>query len=88
MVILENVTALLKRPAGGGPSNAYVAYELLRACLPMHVKIFKLDPRMFGSPQVRGRLYFLAIPISRLPGMDPVHVDEMLRLLMHGVRRH
>ena len=65
-LILENVRALASPPGGSanpsGPSNASVVSEILRRSLNFQALVFSLDPRMFGSPQVRGRLYFLAVP--------------------------
>jgi site-specific DNA-cytosine methylase len=83
----ENVTALLRaavdeKKQAVGPSNADVACLLLGKCLNMHIKLWRLDPRLFGSPQVRGRLYFVGVPLRKLPGNSSQDADVQFDNIM------
>ena len=71
-LILENVRGLgrpcVDKNGDSKPDNATVVCELLSRVLDMHVFVYKLDPRLWGAPQVRGRLYFVGIPRQVLQG--------------------
>ena len=61
---LENVTALMNAPSEHGkpvgPDNLTVAMHLLSSQINFHTKTFQLDPRLFGVPQSRKRLWLLS----------------------------
>lgn len=59
LLILENVPPLARRPNGGGRSNLQEVAAQLWNKLGMLLKVFLLDPRLFGTPQSRGRLWMV-----------------------------
>lgn len=82
-VVLENVPGLLLRPEEG-PSNADTACYFLELD-GFFIVIWLLCPRLFGVPQSRARLYFLAIEKRVLDdlGMDEAQAEVCLTEAMN-----
>lgn len=81
-IILENVCALARPPKEGntitGPDNLSVVVHQLGVICDCWTKVFVLDPRLFGVPQCRPRLWLLAIPRKGLceAGLDSAAADK------------
>ena len=91
--ILENVCALSSAPKakgrGGrviGPSNLDVCVYRLKAELGFAVVVLSLDPRMFGQPSSRSRLYMLCVKMQVLAtaGMS---LDEFTTLATETLKK-
>jgi len=74
---LENVTPLLYPPVDEddkttitGPCNVDVIIFVISTVLCFHVILHKLDPRYYGSPQSRHRLYFNCFPRTALEALE------------------
>jgi len=69
-IVLENVQALVTPPRAGGqvvgPDNLTVAVRMLSDEIGFFTKVFLLDPRLFGVPQSRSRLWLCAFRRSAL----------------------
>ena len=88
-LILENVRGLgrpcVDKNGDSKPDNATVVREFLSRVLDMHVFIYKLDPRLWGAPQVRGRLYFVGIQRQLLQGYAAGDVDALFASVMDTI---
>ena len=85
-LLLENVQGLARRHADGTPSNLRVALEQLRKKNFAHA--YLLDPRVFGNPSSRLRLYIPVVPLWLLAklGIDSTALPECcLYRLTHAV---
>lgn len=67
-LVLENVTALASCTPGR-LSNLDMVVQLLRSELSMVTKVWHLDPRDFGTPQCRPRLWMSCVPKRELKRM-------------------
>ena len=84
MLLLENVLGLATPPRHGGPSNLDMVIQQLSQRLSMHIKAWHLDPRDFGTPQSRGRVWICAVPrasIERM-GFTAIDFDKLLSTIM------
>jgi len=89
---LENVFPLLFEPTAKGspgipigPSNADVIVYVLQTVLDSHVVVYKLDPRIWGAPQTRRRIYFTSVPNKVLEQINLCAevFDDQLQCLMN-----
>ena len=87
-VALENVPALAHPPKAKGiqtgPSNLTVAMRRLSTECSLVTKVWLLDPRLFGAPQCRPRLWMVGFSRSSLDrcGVDGASAEERLSALM------
>ena len=91
--IPENVSALSSAPRAKGrgrkaigPSNLDVCVYRLKAELGFAVVVLSLDPRMFGQPSSRSRLYMLCVKMEVLAtaGMS---LDEFTTLATETLKK-
>eukprot|EP00974_Lingulodinium_polyedra_P002184 204057-Lingulodinium_polyedra.AAC.1 len=81
MALFENVTALAVPPRGQLTSNLDAVAAALRARCNMALKVWELDPRRdFGGPQVRPRLWMLAVKVGFLEQLGLPEDAAMRRL--------
>ncbi|CAE7437759.1 unnamed protein product [Symbiodinium sp. CCMP2592] len=85
--LFENVAGLKTktRNADGstGPSNLDHVGHLISTQTDRLLHVWELDPRMFGVPQSRKRLWMTAIPRRIFEGLLPEHeVQKMLNSIM------
>ena len=83
--LLENVLGLATPPRrGGGDSNLMHVKRLMWQELATMTKVWRLDPRDFGTPQSRGRLWMTTIPVSVMDrfGLSPASVWRHLSSIM------
>lgn len=85
VVVLENVIGLLRRPNRARASNAAVVMKSLTDEGFM-MKLWILNPQMFGAPQHRRRLWFIGMKRSLLAGTG-ISEAEALGVLEQSMRR-
>jgi site-specific DNA-cytosine methylase len=85
---LENVTALKNVPrdkvtrAITGPSNLDSIGHIMKTKLDFFFHCWDVDPRLWGSPQSRSRLWMLAMPFCKVERLGKSAAHAMLNDMM------